>query len=443
MKKLFAALLCALLCTAALCTPASALGEAPSVVINGEPMAVSDAPAKLVQGRTMIPFRAVFLALGFADEDIAWNSATRTIRATKGDVTVSFTIGQKQVTVLRSGDAVTTPTDVAPYLDPETNRTYIPARYVAEALDCRVGWDAERRTVIIDDVNALLAGNSETYHLMEQYQLWTQKFQSQNWETKGSFTVNQNKGGLVLSCDDFTLYSTGSGSELEGMVRLSGSGAAELPSAIDASVRGDSKTGAYYFHSKALMDAGAELGAAVVWYQMNYGADGQSPSESVYADLLEWLEPERTDAAYEDLIRAKLEALPLDDAEMTCADLLALYNRLVGDSGFERREEGYVSSFLQGGRSYSLTLKGGEDGVSGYAMRTTYSDQDGAQVTVESALSETQMSLSLQRANSYTGTSLTMEAQGTVKPSSRTALAVPPDSAVIVPLDQLSRASRP
>ena len=134
MKKLFAPLICALLCAVVLCTPALAAGESPSVVINGEPMEVSDAPAKLVQGRTMIPFRSVFLALGFADEDIHWNSATRTISATKGTVTVSFTIDQKQVTVLRDGDAVTTPTDVAPYLDPETNRTYIPARYVAEAL---------------------------------------------------------------------------------------------------------------------------------------------------------------------------------------------------------------------------------------------------------------------------------------------------------------------
>lgn len=159
MKKLFALLVCTLLCTAALCMPAAAQGETATVVINGTQLEDSDAPVKLVQGRTMIPFRPVFLALGFADEDIAWDSGTRTISAAKEDVTVSFTIDQKQVTVLRDGDAVTTPTDVAPYLDPETNRTYIPARYVAEALDCRVGWDRESRTVIIDDVNALLANN--------------------------------------------------------------------------------------------------------------------------------------------------------------------------------------------------------------------------------------------------------------------------------------------
>lgn len=442
MKKLFAPLICALLCAVVLCTPALAAGEAPSVVINGEPMEVSDAPAKLVQGRTMIPFRSVFLALGFADEDIHWNSATRTISATKGTVTVSFTIDQKQVTVLRDGDAVTTPTDVAPYLDPETNRTYIPARYVAEALDCRVGWDAQRRTVIIDDVNALLANNQETYELMEQYQLWTQRFQSQSWQTQGSFTVDQNKGELVMACDNFTMYATGTGSELEGTIRLSGSGAAGLPSAIDAVVRGDSQTGAYYFHSKSLMEEGAEVGAATVWYQMEYGSDSQTPGESVYGDLLEWADPEQTDGTYEDLIRSKLEALPLDNAEMTCADLLALYNRLAGDSGFERREEGYVNSFSQGGRTYSLVLKGSREGINGYTMRASYPDPDGVQVSVESSMSQTEMKLSLQRSNPYTGKSLTMEAEGTLKVTDRPALTAPPNSAVIVSLDRLAEFSR-
>ena len=80
MKKLFALLVCTLLCTAALCMPAAAQGETATVVINGTQLEDSDAPVKLVQGRTMIPFRPVFLALGFADEDIAWDSGTRTIR---------------------------------------------------------------------------------------------------------------------------------------------------------------------------------------------------------------------------------------------------------------------------------------------------------------------------------------------------------------------------
>ena len=312
MKKLFALLVCTLLCTAALCMPAAAQGETATVVINGTQLEDSDAPVKLVQGRTMIPFRPVFLALGFADEDIAWDSGTRTISAAKEDVTVSFTIDQKQVTVLRDGDAVTTPTDVAPYLDPETNRTYIPARYVAEALDCRVGWDRESRTVIIDDVNALLANNQETYHLMDQYQAWTQRFQNRNWETTGSFTVDQNKGALVLTADTFTMVNSGSGSELEGHVRVSGSGAAGLPSAMDITVRGDGSTGTYYFYSKTLAEQTAELGATNVWYQMDYGVEEGIPGDSVYTDLLEWVDADQT-GTYEDLIRRKLEALPLEE----------------------------------------------------------------------------------------------------------------------------------
>ena len=441
MKKLFALLVCTLLCTAALCMPAAAQGETATVVINGTQLEDSDAPVKLVQGRTMIPFRPVFLALGFADEDIAWDSGTRTISAAKEDVTVSFTIDQKQVTVLRDGDAVTTPTDVAPYLDPETNRTYNPARYVAEALDCRVGWDRESRTVIIDDVNALLANNQETYHLMDQYQAWTQRFQNRNWETTGSFTVDQNKGALVLTADTFTMVNSGSGSELEGHVRVSGSGAAGLPSAMDITVRGDGSTGTYYFYSKTLAEQTAELGATNVWYQMDYGVEEGIPGDSVYTDLLEWVDADQT-GTYEDLIRRKLEALPLDNAEMTCADLLALYNRLVGDSGFERREEGYVSSFTQGGRTYSLTLKGGENSVSGYAMRATYQNQEGAQVTVESSLSDEAMSLSFQQVNTYTGKSLSMEAKGTLTAGNRSAQTTPPDSAVIVSLDRLAELSK-
>lgn len=438
MKKLFALFLCTLLCTAAVYTSASALGETPTVMINGVYMEDAGVPVKIVQGRTMIPFRPVFVALGFADEDIIWNSETRTISASKGDVTVSFTIDQKQVTVLRSGDAVTTPTDVAPYLDPETNRTYIPARYVAEALDCRVGWDRESRTVIIDDVNALMANNRETYNLMDQYQAWTQAFQNRSWETTGSFTVDQNKGELVLTADPYTMVSTGTASELESLVKVSGSGAAGLPSTMDITIRGDMNSGTYYFYSKALATQTAELGATNVWYQMEYGEGGQIPGESVYADLLEWADPDKTDGSYEDLIRGKLEALPLDDAEMTCADLLALYNRLAGDSGFEQREEGYVNNFTQGGRSYSLTLKGGEDGIAGYSMRASYQNKEGAQVTVVSSLDEEKMSLSLQQSNTYTGQTLTMEAQGTLTPVNRSAQTMPPNSAVIVSLERLA-----
>lgn len=442
MKKLFATLVCVLLCAAALCTTAFAQDNALTVVINGEPMAQTDAPVKIVQGRTMIPFRAVFVALGFADEDIAWDSATRTIRAAKGDVTVSFTIDQKQVTVLRNGDAMTTPTDVAPYLDPETNRTYIPARYVAEALDCRVGWDRESRTVIIDDVNALLANNRETYDLMEQYQLWTQRFQSRNWQTAGSFRVDENQGELILTADSYTMYSTGTESELEGTVRVSGAKAADLPGTMDLSVRGDSKTGIYYFYSEALMKETAALGASNVWYQTDYSDDGQEiPGDAVYADLLEWVDPEKTDGSYEDLLRSKLEALPLDHAEMTCADLLALYNRLAGDNGFMRREEGYVNTFTQGGKVYSLTLKEGEGGICGYTVRASYQQADGSQVTVESSMDETAMSLSWKRANAYTGKSMEIEAQGTLTETNRPAQATPPNSAVIVSLDRLAEFS--
>ena len=76
-KKLFALLVCTLLCTAALCMPAAAQGETATVVINGTQLEDSDAPVKLVQGRTMIPFRPVFLALGIAVPLLVCRSVAR------------------------------------------------------------------------------------------------------------------------------------------------------------------------------------------------------------------------------------------------------------------------------------------------------------------------------------------------------------------------------
>ena len=58
--------------------------------------------------------------------------------------------------------------EVAPYV--YQNRTYIPFGLLADALSYNVGWDGEVAAVIIDDVDAILAANTETYDRMDEYQ---------------------------------------------------------------------------------------------------------------------------------------------------------------------------------------------------------------------------------------------------------------------------------
>ena len=99
-----------------------------------------DTPVRIVNGRTMVPVRAVFEALG---AQVDWNAQERTVYAQKDGKNVSMTIGSNRLLcdgLVRFMDAVPLISD---------NRTYIPARFAAESLGSTVLWDAQERAVHI------------------------------------------------------------------------------------------------------------------------------------------------------------------------------------------------------------------------------------------------------------------------------------------------------
>ncbi|NLY36869.1 MAG: copper amine oxidase N-terminal domain-containing protein [Tissierellia bacterium] len=107
--------------------------------VNGL-MKVMDVAPYIKNDRTYVPMRYLGEALG---AEVVWDDAARTVTLTKDDTTVVFTIGSTSYTV--NGEAKTA--DVAPEI--ANDRTMLPARYVAEAFDAQVGWDAGTRTVLI------------------------------------------------------------------------------------------------------------------------------------------------------------------------------------------------------------------------------------------------------------------------------------------------------
>jgi len=110
-----------------------------SVILDGAPLAM-DVPAQMIDGRTMVPLRAIFEALG---ADVDWNEATRTITATKDDTTVILTLGSTTPTV--NGQTVTIDVPAASV----GGRTLVPLRFVAESFGVEVNWDGATRTVTI------------------------------------------------------------------------------------------------------------------------------------------------------------------------------------------------------------------------------------------------------------------------------------------------------
>ena len=98
-------------------------------VVNNQVVAVEDAAPYVANDRTYVPFRALGEALG---AEVVWDNDARTVTYTLGDTTVVMTIGEKTYTV--NGDERTM--DVAPEIT--NDRTYVPVRFVGEALGFKV-----------------------------------------------------------------------------------------------------------------------------------------------------------------------------------------------------------------------------------------------------------------------------------------------------------------
>lgn len=106
-----------------------------TVKFNGETVVFPDAQPFAVDNRTLVPIRFVAQTMG---ADVKWDQPTETAVITKGGTTVEITIGEKALRVTRDGETSTVQMDtVAVGRD---GRTFIPVRFVAEALGAWVGY---------------------------------------------------------------------------------------------------------------------------------------------------------------------------------------------------------------------------------------------------------------------------------------------------------------
>ncbi|MBF8984016.1 copper amine oxidase N-terminal domain-containing protein [Lutibacter sp. B2] len=109
------------------------------VTIDGTPVAF-DAPPQIVDGRTLVPMRAIFEALGAT---IGWNDQTKTVTSSINGVDIALGIGNKIAS--KNGNKITL--DVPPQLI--SARTFVPVRFIGEASGSVVNWDNATKTVLI------------------------------------------------------------------------------------------------------------------------------------------------------------------------------------------------------------------------------------------------------------------------------------------------------
>ncbi|HYE68651.1 MAG TPA: N-acetylmuramoyl-L-alanine amidase family protein [Anaerovoracaceae bacterium] len=101
---------------------------------------VSDSPPVIVDGRTLIPARAVFEAMGGA---VNWDEASREITVTVNKVNVKLVIDSRKAYINGTEMTLDVPARII------KNRTMIPVRFVSESVGCQVSWDDKNRIVSI------------------------------------------------------------------------------------------------------------------------------------------------------------------------------------------------------------------------------------------------------------------------------------------------------
>ncbi|GBF33522.1 hypothetical protein DCCM_2624 [Desulfocucumis palustris] len=118
-------------------TIAAAAENSPSIFINDNQL-VSENPAMIENGRTLVPLRAIFEAL---NQTVNWDAQSQTV--TSGNI--SLQINNPVATVNGQEISLDVP---AKLID---DRTYVPLRFVAESLGKDVNWDGTLYRIDIKD----------------------------------------------------------------------------------------------------------------------------------------------------------------------------------------------------------------------------------------------------------------------------------------------------
>ena len=102
----------------------------------------TDTPPTIVSGRTLVPLRAIFEALGAT---VDWDAETKTATGTRDDTTVVIQIGSTTAFVNNEPKELDVPAQII------NSRTMVPARFVSEAMNCIVSWYGKTKTAAVAD----------------------------------------------------------------------------------------------------------------------------------------------------------------------------------------------------------------------------------------------------------------------------------------------------
>ena len=102
-----------------------------------------DVAPYIKEDRTYVPVRYLAYSLGVAEDGVTWDGNARRVGISKDDTDIALIIGSPVMQVNKSPVRM----DVSPEIT--NDRTFLPARWVAEALGAEVEWDENTKQAII------------------------------------------------------------------------------------------------------------------------------------------------------------------------------------------------------------------------------------------------------------------------------------------------------
>lgn len=171
--------------------------ESCKLTLNGRELAVDPAPVNR-GGTILVPLRLLFEEMGAT---VDYDPETGKITGTRGEISIQLQVGSLQA--MRNGGNM--PLEQAPVLIGE--KTYVPARFVAEAFGAEVSWEGETSTVQVMTMDRTLEHNEELAVVNDQKKHVFLSHQGNArvvwyWQDE----INHSSYGSFAGADGFTYF---------------------------------------------------------------------------------------------------------------------------------------------------------------------------------------------------------------------------------------------
>jgi len=126
-------------------------GNIYTLKVDGE-VVNSDLPPIIINGRSLVPVRAIFEKLG---AKVGWDAASKKVTISYDSNTIELKINDVNALVNGTKVAMEVPAKII------NDRTVVPVRFVGEQLGMEVGWNAEKGEITLDSGKSVVASINE------------------------------------------------------------------------------------------------------------------------------------------------------------------------------------------------------------------------------------------------------------------------------------------